>query len=325
MKRRELLLGALALGGCAPTIQQALRPGPQFAGPRLEPDAFVSFDGARLGLSQWTPRDEPWAVIAALHGMDDYANAFHLAGPAWAGQGIATYAFDLRGFGRSPRRGVWPGTDLMAQDTRTFCALLRQRHPKATLTLMGESMGGAVAIAALASGRPPDADRAVLLAPAVWGWSSQPIAYQMALRFAELVAPHKVFQPPSFVTSHITASDNIPELIAMGKDPLMIWGARTDTLYGLVDLMQTAWRDTGKIRIPAAYLCGAKDQIIPLKPSLQAAARLPAGDRTAFYAKGYHLLLRDLQREIVFADIAAFIRDPAAPWPSGAPVMPARA
>jgi len=322
MKRRDLLLASLALASCAPTLQHALTPGPQFAGPRLEPDAFVSFDGARLGLSAWPTAGEPWAVIAGLHGMDDYANAFHLAAPVWAAQGIATYAFDQRGFGRSPQRGVWAGADLMAQDLRTFCALLRRRHPKAVLAIVGESMGGAVAIAALASDRPPDADRCVLLAPAVWGWSSQPLAYQVALRLAELVAPHKVFNPPSFVTSHITASDNIPELIAMGKDPLMIWGARTDTLYGLVDLMQTAWQDTGRIRIPTAYLCGAKDQIIPLKPSFQAAARLPVGDRTALYADGYHLLLRDLQRDKVIADVAAFIRDPSASWPSGALTMP---
>jgi alpha-beta hydrolase superfamily lysophospholipase len=131
-----------------------------------------------------------------------------------------------------------------------------------------------------------------------------------------------VFNPPSFITSHITASDNIPELIAMGRDPLMLWGSRTDTLYGLMDLMQTAWQDTGKVRVPVAYLYGAKDQIIPRTPSLQAAARLAAGARTAFYADGYHLLLRDLQRAKVMADVAAFIRDPAAPWPSGAPPMP---
>jgi alpha-beta hydrolase superfamily lysophospholipase len=315
-------MASLALAGCAPTLQHALTPGPQFTGPHLEPDAFVSFDGARLGFSLWPTEAEPWAVIAALHGMDDYANAFHLAAPVWAGEGIATYAFDQRGFGRSPQRGIWAGTELMAEDLRTFCAVLRRRHPKAVLAIVGESMGGAVAIAALASDRPPDADRCVLLAPAVWGWSSQPLAYQIALRLAELVAPHKVFNPPSFVTSHITASDNIPELIAMGRDPLMIWGARTDTLYGLVDLMQTAWEDTGKIQVSTAYLCGAKDQIIPLAPSFQAAARLRPADRTAFYTDGYHLLLRDLQREKVIADVAAFIRDPSAPWPSGAAAMP---
>jgi alpha-beta hydrolase superfamily lysophospholipase len=158
----------------------------------------------------------------------------------------------------------------------------------------------------------------------VWGWSSQPLAYRAALEIAVRLAPAKVFQPPSFVTEHISASDNIPELIAMGKDRLMIWGARTDALYGLVNLMQTAWRDIGKIKVPAAYLYGAHDQIIPRAPAVQAAARLPAGDRTAYYAKGWHLLLRDLQRDAVFDDVAAFIRDPAAPWPSGARAIPAR-
>ena len=320
--RRSVMASALALSACAPTIQESLKPGPEFTGPRLESGVFVSFDGARLGLTQWEAAGEPWAVIAGLHGMDDYANAFHLAAPVWAAQGIAVYAYDLRGFGRSPERGVWPGTGLMVEDLRTFCALLRQRHPAATLAIAGESMGGAVAVAALAGDQPPSADRALLLAPAVWGWSSQPLAYNLALRFAELAAPSKVFEPPSFITSHIRASDNTPELIAMGKDSLMIWGARTDALYGLVDLMQTAWRDTGKVRIPTAYLYGARDQIIPLKPSVQAAARLRPGDRTAFYAQGYHLLMRDLQRANVIADVASFIRDPAAPWPSGAPPMP---
>ena len=50
---------------------------------------------------------EPWAVSIGLHGMDDYANAFHLAGPYWAKAGIVTLAYDQRGFGRSPGRGVW--------------------------------------------------------------------------------------------------------------------------------------------------------------------------------------------------------------------------
>jgi very-short-patch-repair endonuclease len=34
------------------------------------------------------------------------------------------------------------------------------------------------------------------------------------------------------------------------------------------------------------------------------------------------LLLRDLRRDKVIVDVAAFIRDPAEPWPSGPPPMP---
>lgn len=314
----------MTLGGCAPTFHAAggldLTP----SGPSLEPDLFVSFDGARLGLTRWTAAGEPWAVIIGLHGMNDYANSFHLAAPVWAAQGVTTYAYDQRGFGRSAPRGVWPGTETMAEDLRVFAALVRARHPKAILAVAGESMGGATAIAALASDRPPEVERVVLLAPAVWGWSSQSVVSSLALQAAARLVPAKVFEPPRFVTRNIRASDNTPELIAMGRDPLMLWGARSDALYGLVDLMQTAWRDTGKIKVPTAYLYGAHDQIIPRRPSLQAAARLRPGDRTAYYAKGWHLLMRDLQREAVFADVVSFIRDPAAPWPSGAGPMPQR-
>jgi alpha-beta hydrolase superfamily lysophospholipase len=323
MKRLALVAIALLLSACAQmTVQKPLAPEPGFTGPRLEAGRFVSFDGAKLGLSTWTPAGAPWAVIVGVHGMDDYARAFHLAGPYWASRGIATYAYDQRGFGRSPERGVWAGDALMTEDLRTIVGLVRARYPHAIVAVAGESLGGAVAIEAFASDRPPPADRLVLLAPAVWGWSNQPLAYKLLLDLAAHVAPAKVFNPPSFVTAHISTSDNTRELIEMGSDPLMSWGARSDALYGLVDTMEHAWREVGEVRGPTLYLMGAHDQVIPRRPAIQAAERLPAGDRTAYYANGWHLLLRDLQAHNVWDDIAAFLRDPAAPLPSGAPPIP---
>jgi alpha-beta hydrolase superfamily lysophospholipase len=325
MVRPFVVIVTLFVAACAPAVQRPRLPTPGFAGPHLEENAFVSFDGARLGLTQWAPSGEPWAVIVGVHGMNDYANAFHLAAPYWAEHGVATYAYDQRGFGRSPERGVWGGRTLMTEDLRTITALVRARYPHAIIAVAGESLGGAVAIEAFASDRPPAADRLVLLAPAVWGWSSQPIAYKVALRIAAHTLPSKVLNPPGFVTSHIQASDNVPELIAMGRDPLMLWGARTDALYGLVDTMEGAWRQIGAVKAPTLYALGAHDEIIPRKPALQAAARLPQGDRTAYYANGWHLLLRDKQAKNVWDDVAAFLRDPAAPLPSGAPPIPGTA
>ncbi len=327
MKHLLVLALVALLGACAQmTVQTPLAPEPTFAGPRLEADRFVSFDGAKLGLSRWDAAGgEPWAVIVGVHGMDDYANAFHLAAPYWSSRGIATYAYDQRGFGRSPQRGVWAGDALMTEDLRTIVALIRAKYPHAIIAVAGESLGGAVAIEAFASDRPPAADRLVLLAPAVWGWSSQPLAYKLALTLAARLAPAKVFEPPGFVTDHISASDNTEELIAMGRDPLMIWGARSDALYGLVTTMEHGWREIGQVKTPTLYLLGDKDQIIPREPALQAARRLPAGDRTAEYAEGWHLLMRDKQAHNVWADVAAFVRDPAAPLPSGAPPIPGAA
>jgi alpha-beta hydrolase superfamily lysophospholipase len=307
-------------------VQHALQQPSGFSGPAFSGDHFVSFDGARLGLETWKAEggyaDNPWAVIVGLHGMDDYANAFHMAGPWWEKRGVTTYAFDQRGFGRSPGRGVWAGEDLMVADLRAACAAARRRHPKAILAVAGESMGGAVAIAAFASDEPPDADRLILLSPAVWGFSQQPMSYNAMLWMASHTMPQYVVKPPSFLTRRIWASDNVRELLRMGQDPQMIWGSRFDTLYGLVALMETGWRRIDRLKVPALYMYGAHDEIIPAPAAISAAARLRPPGRTLYYEHGWHLLLRDLQAETVWTDAEAFIRDPAGPAPSGAPPVP---
>lgn len=322
MRLLAVILAALSLAACAPMlVQHPLTAAAEFRGPRLEPDAFVSFDGARLGLTAWEAPGEPWAVIVGLHGMNDYANAFHLAAPWWAEQGVTTYAYDQRGFGRSPGRGVWAG-DLMSEDLRTMVALARARHPNALIAVAGESMGGAVAIQAFGSDRPPQADRLVLLAPAVWGWSSQPLPNKTLLWFAARFTGSKVYRPPDWLTERVQPTDNRAELIAMGRDPLMIWGARSDTLYGLVGLMDEASELTGADRVPTLYLYGAHDEIIPKRATRRAVARLKPDDRTIYYPNGWHLLLRDRQGPRVWADVLAFLKDPKAAAPSGEGPIP---
>jgi len=309
-------------------MQRPMTPPPSFAGPRLEPDALVSFDGARLPMTVWSATDalgddaEPWAVILALHGMDDYANAWVEAGPYWAARGIATYAYDQRGHGRGADRGVWGGEALMDEDVRVACALLRARHPRAILAVVGESMGGAVGITAFAAAKPPDADRLVLLSPAVWGWSEQPLTSSLALWLVAHTDPALVLTPPDWVYRRYQPSDNIERLRAMGRDSHMIFRTRTDAAYGLVNLMQDASQAIGKVRVPTLYAYGAHDNLIPKRAAFHAAARLGPNGRTAYYADGWHLLNRDLHGDRVLGDIVSFIRDPKAPLPSGAPPMP---
>jgi acylglycerol lipase len=317
------VLASLLLAGCTPLmVQQVGRPPLGFQGARIESDAIVSFDGARLGLSEWDAPGDPWAVIVGVHGMNDYANAFHLAAPWWAEQGVTTVAYDQRGFGRSPGRGVWAGDELLIEDLRTVTALVRRKYPHALVAVAGESLGGAVAAEAFASDRPPTADRLVLMSPAVWGWRAQPLPNKTLLWFAANFTGPRVYTPPRWLTSKITPSDNRAELIAMGRDPLMIWGARSDTLYGLVSTMDRAADDVGQASLPTLYLYGAHDEIIPKSAAFKAAARLKPTDRSAYYAKGWHLLMRDHEGPMVWNDVLAFIRAPSEPLPSGAPKIP---
>ena len=319
---RLLILAALTLlAACAPTVQQALRPPAAFQGPRFDEAAhrFYSFDGAPLGLTVWKPPvgQAPWAVIIGLHGMNDYAEAFYLAGPWWAQQGIATYAYDARGHGRSPDRGVWGGTRLMTEDVRTAVTVAHRDHPGAVIAVVGESMGAATAIAAFASDDPPAADRLVLLSPAVWGCSSMPTAFAATLWVGAHTFPYRPVTAPKGVQRKIVATDNDEALRKMGRDRNMIWETRIDAVYGLVRLMERASEGAGKLTAPTAFLYGARDQLIPRASALKAARGLPPTARTAFYPQGYHLLLRDRQAETVWKDVASFLRAPDAPFPSG--------
>lgn len=298
-----------------------MRPPATYQGPRFDEAAqrFYSFDGAPLGLTVWKPADrETWAVVIGLHGMNDYAETFYLAGPWWAKEGIATYAYDARGQGRSPDRGVWGGTRLMTEDLRTAVTVARRDHPDAIIAVVGESMGAATAIAAFASDDPPHADRLVLVAPAVWGWSSMPRAYSTTLWFGAHTFPYRAVTPPKGVVRRITPSDNTAMLRKLGRDRNMLFTTRIDAVYGLVRLMERASDGAGDLKVPTAFLYGAKDQIIPKASALKAARKLPPMARTALYPNGYHMLLRDLQAETVFRDVETFIRDPVAPFPSGA-------
>ena len=326
---------SLALAACAtPHVQPPLTPPNGFNGPRIEAGtlgrgAFVVQDGARLPYLRWSPEGQaPWAVIVALHGFNDHYASFRFAGPWWATRGIETWAYDQRGFGLAPNRGEFAAESLTSQDLRTIVALLRAERPNALIVVAGESMGGSSTIAAFGSDAPPDADRVVLLAPGVWGWSSQSAFNRAGLWTAARLMGAKRVEPPSFAVRDIRASDNTLELIRNGRDPLSILSTRFDSLYGLVDLMETATRRLGKIQTPTLLLYGAHDQIITKRPMRRALEQ--AGERpnltTGYYADGWHILNRDLQAETVFADVEAWLRDPARPLPSGAPpVLPALA
>jgi len=311
----------MLIAACVPTVQQAARNGPNFeARPHFNAVAerFTTFDGTELGLTAWLPpnNEEPRAVIIALHGMNDYANTYYLAGPWFAERGVAVYAYDARGFGRSPNRGVWGGERLMTEDLRTAVAVARHTHPGAEIIVIGDSMGAATAIATFGAEDAPEIDRLVLVAPAVWGWSTLPDQYALALWVGAHTFPWRAVKPPRRVYRTRTASDNREALLQAGRAPHMIWQTRIDAVYGLVSLMETASDRSANLNGDVLFLYGAHDQIIPRASAVAAARRLPASARTALYENGWHWLLRDLQREVVYADILAFIEDADAPLPS---------
>jgi len=229
------MIAALSLlVGCAPAIDDEVRLsgiGTARAAPEPKPvphfnqTSFVAADGQILPLRKWLPRadgkDEVKAVILALHGFNDHAAAFDGPGEIWAEEGIATYAYDQRGFGAAPERGLWPGRAALAADAATAAQILRRLYPGTPLYLLGESMGGSVAVVALTreSGtQVPDVDGVILTAPAVWGRPTMDLLPRLALWVGARLMPGLTLTGRGL---KIKPSDNIAMLQALAADPLV--------------------------------------------------------------------------------------------------------
>jgi acylglycerol lipase len=311
LKRVIALAVALLLTGCVSQMQPA---GPaigpaHFAAPRL----FVTADGTELPLRIWGPAGAR-TVIVALHGFGDYSYGFEHAAEAWGAMGLRVYAYDQRGFGAAPFPTIWPGTATLVSDAVAAVRLAHRENPHAKVILLGESMGGAVAL--LAAVRTPDLpiDGLVLVAPAVWGERTMPWYYQAALELGRRFVPGWYLMPPRGLP--IRASDNPEALRALRDDPLVQKGARVDTTAGLVDLMGAALDAAPRLARPALVLYGRHEQIVPKLAADDFLDRLPSHVRVAIYDHGWHLLLRDLQGPSVWRDVASWIANGT--LPSGA-------
>ena len=325
--RWSLLLFFL-VAACAPHVQEVR---PQSQAPTIRTAAsgaaLVASDGRTLPMRVWRAAkspSSPRAVFLALHGFNDYSNAFDAPARWWAERGVTTYAYDQRGFGATEDVGVWAGIEPMVADLRAAARLLRLRHPETPLFLIGVSMGGAVILAALGDenadgGGRPGVEGAVLAAPAVWGRATMNPFYDAGLWVIAHTFPG--WSPTGQSFGRI-ASDNIEMLRALGRDPLVIKQTRFDSVYGLVGLMDRALEAAPHVELPLLLLYGERDEIIPREPTRRFACGLNGGYRAVVYPEGYHMLLRDLQAEVVWRDVLSWTTVRRLPLPSGSERAP---
>jgi alpha-beta hydrolase superfamily lysophospholipase len=306
------LIVVIFLSACAPLRAPQ---GPARMDPVIGADVFTADDGTLLPLRIWTaeghPGTVPRAVIVALHGMNDYSNALAMPATVWAKAGITTIAYDQRGFGAGPNPGIWAGGARMRADLRDAIAAAHARWPGVPVFALGESMGGAVLLTALADGAPLPIAGAVLVAPAVWSRADMPVFYRVALFFAAHLTPGLVLS--NSAARHVVTimpSDNIEMLRALGRDPLFQKKTRADMLYGLVNLMDAARAAPAHLTRPGPpilLLYGAHDQVIPAKPTKAVIAALDGSATVHRYETGYHMLLRDLGRALPEKDTADWV------------------
>ncbi len=112
---------------------------------RYEDAQFTAADGVRLH-GWYLPHPQPLASVLFCHG--NAGNITHRAELLWMLQnrvGVSVLIFDYRGYGRSEGRPTEAGILADARAARTWLAA-REGIAESQIVLMGESLGGGVAV-----------------------------------------------------------------------------------------------------------------------------------------------------------------------------------
>lgn len=299
MLSRILLAGlTLAVVG-ASMVKPKRRKSKRTAALQLDGDRLIVGDGAVLPMTRWSSDVEPRAIVLGLHAYGDYRRAFRLAGPWFADHGVEVIAYDQRGFGETESRGTWPGADNLIEDFSDVVSILRTSYPNLPLYVVGESMGGAIALAGLSSGQAEGVERLIVAAPGVGGDMPLRQLHDSVLRLAALALPWLAIELRRGGRPWLDPS----EAARLADDPQILRELSVGTYEGLVDLATIASENLRGALPPTLLLYGELDGTIPRRAIDDLARTLDQEqDDIRYYPDRHHLLLHEADAESIFAD-----------------------
>ena len=233
--------------------------------------------------------------------------------------GYGFHALDLRGQGSDhipARRGAALDFETQMLDIASFIAALRKEHEGRPVFLMGESMGSLLAAGYAGWSRQSgDAshvvDGVILSVPVVGLRRPVPGSVKWILRRLAAVAPGFRLTPSRFVNGKSIAPPLTRDRAyqdSLSEKPHHIPGFSLRFLVELGDLIQGSDALASGIQAPTLVLAAGNDCFVKPEQIDSWFEKIPAQDKSLrHYPEAYHLLWHDWDREIVVADIAAWL------------------
>jgi alpha-beta hydrolase superfamily lysophospholipase len=268
--------------------------------------SFEGAGGVRIVYDVWEPEDEdPRGVVVLCHGYAEHARRYDHVARRFGASGLAVYALDLRGHGRSGGKRVYlRHIAEYTDDFHTLVGIAAAAYPELKVVVLGHSMGGGV-VFAYGVEHPGDYAAMVLSGPAVDARDGvSPVLVFVAKALGRILPGLPVERLPTDAVSRdpeVVAAYDADPLVHHGKLPAGIAAA-------LIRIGETMPKRAPALTAPLLVVHGEQDKLIPVQGSRQLMACVGSQDaHLEVYPGLYHEVFNEPERAVVLDDVTSWI------------------
>jgi len=269
----------------------------------MNESSFQSDDGLNIFTRSWHPEGRPRGVVMLVHGFNSHSGYYTWVADRLAADGLAVYALDLRGRGKSDGERFYVAKfEDYVNDLAKFIEMVKSREPGLPVYLLGHSAGGVVSCV-----------YALEHQEELAGFICESFAFQVPAPDFALA----VFKGLSHVAPHAHIlrlknkdfSRDPKAVAAMDQDPLIAHETQpTQTLAEMVRADERLKKGFSTITLPLLILHGTSDKATRPSGSRFFYDNAASTDKTLkLYEGAYHDLLNDTDKTTVMADIKSWI------------------
>jgi len=269
----------------------------------MKESSFKTADGLNIFTRSWKPEGTPRAVIALVHGFNAHSGYMIWAGEQFAAHGLAAYALDLRGRGRSDgeRFFIEKFSDYTG-DVDQLVEIARAENPGLPVYVLGHSAGGVIASTYVFEHQDKIAG---LICESFALDVGIPDVAALLIKGISHLSPHLHI----FTLKNEVFSRDPEAVAAMNADPLIKGESQpAETSAELIKAAEALKENMKHFQRPVLIIHGTADKATRYQGSQLFYDNAGSTDKTLkLYEGHYHDLLNDLGKEGVMADIQSWL------------------
>ncbi len=216
------------------------------------------------------------AVILCVHGLGLHSGSYEAFGKIMSKKGCSVYAIDVRGFGSwmAAKGHQKVDFDACLEDVRATLRSVKTANPDKPVFLLGESMGGAIALQSTAK-FPELVNGLISSVPAAERFQQGKTDLKVALH---MLTPNRSFDVGSGIMDQVTKDEELRQ--SLKEDPLGRLKLSSKELLQFQAFMNQNHDVAPTItNIPVLIVQGAKDKLVKPKGTAELFDELATSDK----------------------------------------------